>query len=108
MEAAQPSKAVLGMASNRQRWSAGDRTGKILARIKGRIEIISEQWPSFPREPLDMPVGLNARKRPADVIGNATHEAMRWVDHHPLQAFAIILTVISLFYLLVGGFVGRV
>jgi len=42
MEAAQPSKAVLGMASNRQRWSAGDRTGKILARIKGRIEIISE------------------------------------------------------------------
>jgi hypothetical protein len=42
MEAQPPSKAVLGAASNRQQWSAGDRTGKILARIKGRIEIISE------------------------------------------------------------------
>ena len=109
MEAAPPPKAVLGRAVEQaavERWRSSREN---VARIKGCIdEIISEQWPSFPREPLDMPVGLNARKRPADVIGNATHEAMRWVDHHPLQAFAIILTVISLFYLLVGGFVRRV
>ena len=53
--------------------------------------------------PLDLAAGSVS-----PTSSNTTHETVRWVDHHPLQAFAIILTVISLFYLLVGGFVGRV
>jgi hypothetical protein len=108
MEAEPPPKAMPGRAVEQaavERWRASREK---LTRIKGRIDrIVSEQWPSLPREPPEMPVDLNAEKRPAAVIGNAIDDAMRWVDDHPQRTFVIILTAISLFYLLVGSLVGR-
>ena len=109
MEAEPPPKAMPGRAVEQaalERWRASRER---LARIRGRIDgIISEQWPSLLREaPLDMAVGPNVEKRPADVIGNAVHEVVRWVHDHPQRAFVIIMATIPLFYLLLGGFVAR-
>jgi hypothetical protein len=84
-----------------ERWRASlDNMDRIKKRIR---EIAGEQWSSYLREPPDTPVGLNAEKRPAAVID----EGARWVDAHPHRSFVIIIAIISLFYLLLGGFVGR-